>query len=86
MTIVMKEVIYMLKAEIKPCQYNVTKTVRINSEMAEELEFIALYETAKPGTLMRMWLQDRIQTYLRNPKYKRWRKRLSLIPLKKISE
>ncbi len=62
--------------------YNVTKTVRLDAAMVDWLEKIALYEKAKPGTLMRMWIQDKIQTYLRNPHFKRWLKQLSLIPLK----
>jgi hypothetical protein len=57
-------------------EYNLSKSLRIDSEMVEELKFIALFEKTKSGTLMRMWIQDRILAYKQNPKYKRWRKEL----------
>ena len=56
--------------------YNVTKSVRIDEEMAKRLEKIGLYEKARPGTLLRMWVHDKIQVYYRNPNFKRWLKRL----------
>jgi hypothetical protein len=47
--------------------------------MVEELKFIALFEKAKPGVLMRMWIQDRVLAYKQNPKYKRWKKELDAV-------
>ena len=72
-----------MSEEIEEAGYNMTKSVRIDKEMADRLEKIGLYEKTKSATLMRMWIQDKILTYYRNPKYKHWLKRLSLIPLKK---
>ena len=66
----------MKNAEAELAGYNVTKSVRIDEEMAKRLEKIALYEKARVGTLLRMWIHDKIQTYYRNPKFKRWLKRL----------
>ena len=60
--------------EIKPAQFNLTKSLRIDSEMVEELEMIAKYEKLTTGTLMRMWIQDRIQVYQNNSRDKRWKK------------
>jgi len=66
----------MKKEESELAGYNVTKSVRIDEEMAKRLEKIALYEKASVGTLMRMWVHDKILTYYRNPKFKRWLKML----------
>jgi hypothetical protein len=63
--------------EISAAKYNVTKSVRIDSEMAKELRNVALYEKAEPGTLLRMWIEDRLESYRQNPRYKRWRKQLT---------
>ena len=65
--------------------YNITKSVRIDEEMVNRLQKIGLYEKCKDATLMRMWIQDKILTYYRNPKFKQWLKRLGLIPLKEKS-
>lgn len=54
--------------------YNQTRTLRIDEEMERDIDLIALNEREKPGTLMRMWVQDRILSYKQNPKYKRWKK------------
>lgn len=72
-----------MKEEIEESGYNVTKSVRIDEEMAKRLEKIALYKKARVGTLLRMWTHDKIRTFYRNPEYKRWLKQLELIPLKK---
>ena len=69
--------------EIEEAGYNVTKSVRIDAEMDKRLEKIALYEKTKGATLLRMWIQDKILTYYRNPNFKRWLKQLSLIPKKR---
>ena len=66
----------MKNAEAELAGYNVTKSVRIDEEMAKRLEKISLYEKARPATLLRMWIHDKIQTYYRNPNFKRWLKRL----------
>jgi len=71
-----------LNGEVEFAGYNVTKSVRIDAEMAKWLEKIALYEKVRPGTLMRMWIQEKIMTYRRNPHFKRWLKQASLVPLK----
>ena len=65
----------MKNATVGPSEWNVTRSVRISHEMSEELERIALFEAAKEGTLLRMFLQDRILGYLSNPRYKRWLKK-----------
>jgi len=69
-----------LKEELEEAGYNVTKSVRIDAEMGNRLEKIALYEKTKSATLMRMWIQGKILTYYRNPKFKQWLRQLSLIP------
>lgn len=66
----------MKMAEIGAAKFNVTKSVRIDSEMANELDLIALFIGNKPSQIMREWVQDKILTYQRNPKYKWWRKQL----------
>jgi len=73
----------MLNEEFEEAGYNLTKSVRIDAEMVERLEKIALYEKTKSATLMRMWIQRKILTYYRNPKFKQWLKQLSFIPLRK---
>jgi len=73
----------MLNEEIEEAGYNVTKSVRIDAEMDNRLQKIALYEKTKPATLMRMWLQDKILMYYRTPKFKQWLKQASLIPFKR---
>ena len=70
----------MLKEEFEEAGYNVTKSVRIDAEMVERLEKIALFEKTKSATLMRMWIQRKILTYYRNPKFKQWLRQLQLIP------
>lgn len=65
---------------------NITVSLRIDEETAKEVKKIALYERAKPGTLMRMWVQDKVRVYRRNPDYKRWLKLRDFIPLKSESE
>jgi hypothetical protein len=67
------------KGEVGKATWNLSKTLRIDSEMVEELKFIALFEKAKPGVLMRMWIQDRVLAYKQNPKYKRWKKELDAV-------
>jgi len=66
--------------------YNVTKSVRIDEQDAEELQKIALYEQARPGTLIRMWVHDKVETYRRNPNYQRWNKQRALISLKETKK
>ena len=72
-----------MNEQIEVAGYNVTKTIRIDEEMEKRLQKIGLYEKAKPGTLMRMWIHGKIRTYYRNPDFKRWLKRLELIPAKR---
>ena len=69
-----------MKEEVEESGYNVTKSIRIDEEMAKRLEKIALYQKARVGTLMRMWVHDKIRTFYRNPDFKRWLKQLELIP------
>lgn len=68
--------------EVELAGYNVTKSVRIDEEMEKRLRRIAIYEKVSPATLMRMWTEDKIRTYYRNPDFKRWLKNLNLIPLR----
>jgi hypothetical protein len=60
--------------KVEAATYNLTKSLRIDSEMAKELKFIEKYEKTTAGTLMRMWIQDRIQSYLNNQRYRRWKR------------
>lgn len=60
--------------EVGPALFNLTKSLRIDSEMVKELELIAKYEKSTTGALMRMWVQDRIQAYENNSRYKRWKR------------
>jgi len=69
--------------ELEEAGYNVTKSIRIDAEMAKRLEFIGAYEKTAPATLLRMWTQQKILTYYRNPKFKQWLKQLNRIPLRK---
>jgi predicted transcriptional regulator len=69
--------------EVKEAGYNITRSVRLDAEMVERLEKIAVYEKSKPATLMRMWLQQKIMAYYHNPRFKQWLKQLGRIPLKK---
>jgi len=71
-----------VKEQLELTGYNVTKSLRIDEEDAKELQKIALFEKARPGTLLRMWIHDKVETYRRNPEYKRWDKQRSLISLK----
>lgn len=62
---------------IGAAQFNVTRSIRIDHEMVQDLKDIALYEKTKTGTLLRMWTEDKIQVYRQNPAFKRWRKELN---------
>ena len=61
--------------------YNVTKSIRIDDEMAKKLQKITLFEKTKEGTLLRQWIHHKIMTYYKNPDFKRWLKQLTLIPM-----
>jgi len=71
-----------MNEEIEFAGYNVTKSLRIDELDAKRLEKIALYERVRIGTLLRMWVHDKILTYYRNPQFRRWLKQASLISIK----
>lgn len=75
-----------MKEQLELSGYNVTKSVRIDEEDAKELEKIALFEKARSGTLLRMWIHDKVETYRRNPEYKRWDKQRGLLQLKETKK
>lgn len=56
--------------------FNVTKSLRIDEEMAKKLKKISIFEKTREGTLLRQWIHDKIRTYYRNPEFKQWVKRL----------
>ena len=62
---------------------NITKSVRIDEEMEKKLDKVALYEKVRAGTLLRMWVHDKIQTYYRNPQFKSWIRQLERNLIKK---
>ncbi len=57
-------------------RHECTLTVRLDYESLRELDRIALFEHEKRATLARRFIVDKIQTYLRNPAYKRFLKML----------
>lgn len=59
--------------------YNVTVSVRIDAEMEKRLQKIALYEKGRVGTILRMWIQDKVLTYYRDPKFQHWLRQLRAV-------
>lgn len=62
--------------EVPEVTHECTLTVRVDYETLHELERIALYEHEKRATLARRFIVEKVQTYLRNPAYKRFLKML----------
>ena len=60
----------------KAIQYPVPQTVHLDWETRNELDIIALFERKKVGPLMRDVIIQKVQVYLRNPAYKRFKKQL----------
>lgn len=56
--------------------FNVTRSLRIDEEMAKKLKNVAIFEKMREGTLLRQWIHEKIRTYYRNPEFKQWVKRL----------
>lgn len=71
-----KEKLRALEKEENLVGYNLTKSVRMDGEMAHQINLIALFERAKPGTLLKLWVYEKIRTYYRNPDFKHWEKRV----------
>lgn len=53
-----------------------TLTIRVDDDILQELELIALFEKARRGTVVRNFLIEKIRTYRRRPEYLRFRKQL----------
>lgn len=69
----------MKNAETELAGYNVTVSVRIDAEMEKKLQKIALYEKARVGTMLRMWIQDKVLTTYRDPKFQHWLRQLKAV-------
>jgi hypothetical protein len=57
-------------------RHDVLISVRMDYETLRELDRIALFEHEKRAALARRFLIEKVQTYLRNPVYKRFLKQL----------
>lgn len=51
---------------------NVSVSVRIDDEMNREINLIALYERARVGHLLRLWVHEKIRSFCHRPDFKRW--------------
>lgn len=59
---------------VEAAKFNVTKSIRIDSEMANELALIEQFKKIPAGILMRGWIQDRIQAFQGNARYRLWKR------------
>jgi predicted transcriptional regulator len=57
-------------------KHDVLISVRLDCETLRELDRIALFEHEKRATIARRFIIEKVQTYLRNPAYKRFLKQL----------
>jgi predicted transcriptional regulator len=57
-------------------KHDVLVSVRLDYDTLRELDRIALFEHEKRATLARRFIIEKVQTYLRNPAYKRFLKQL----------
>lgn len=48
--------------------------VKISAEMKALLDIVCKYETLKQSELVRRWIGAKLDTYTRNPQFKRWLK------------
>jgi len=48
--------------------------VKISNDMRILLDIICKYEQLKQSELVRRWVSDKLNTYMRNPQFKRWLK------------
>lgn len=48
--------------------------VKISHQMRVLLRIVSKYETLKMSELVRRWINERLNTYMRNPQFKRWLK------------
>lgn len=48
--------------------------IKISREMKVMLTIVSKFETTKQSELVRQWIRNRLDTYMRNPQFKRWLK------------
>ena len=48
--------------------------VKISMDMKMLLDVVCKFETVKQSELVRGWIRDKLNTYTRNPQFKRWLK------------
>lgn len=53
---------------------NVTVSVRFDNEDVAEIDKIALFERARPGLLLRLWIHEKIRSFTHNRDFKKWLK------------
>jgi len=55
-------------------KYTEQINVKLSHQMRTLLRIVSKYETLKVSELIRQWVNDRLNTYMRNPQFKRWLK------------
>lgn len=55
-------------------KYNEQVNVKLSYQMKHLLSIVSKYETLKVSELIRNWINERLNTYMRNPQFKRWLK------------
>lgn len=70
------------RGELETVKYVFELSVRLDWKSLKELEMIALFEREKRATLARRILIEKIQTYERNPAFKRFLRQLEEQKLK----
>ena len=48
--------------------------VKLSHEMKMLVDIVCKFETMKQSELIRRWINDKLNTYMRNPQFKRWLK------------
>lgn len=64
------------KPSVKKVSYPNINTVRLDDSTQRELDVLAVYERKRLGTLLRDLIIDKVQEYVRNPTYNRFKKQL----------
>lgn len=55
-------------------KYTEQVNVKLSHQMRILLSIVSKYETLKMSELIRNWINERLNTYTRNPQFKRWLK------------
>jgi len=56
----------------RPVRYDYVLAVRIERDLVQWLNLIALFERIKTPELMRRWISSQVLKYQRNPQFKSW--------------